>query len=81
MAGLSFLGKEERLPRALRGSLLINTVEELNNTIRDHRLGRLRQLIDTDPKLVSLMTALELWKVLCNENLARDDATSQCAFG
>ena len=57
----AFGERRETLPGALGGSVLINTVEELNNAIRDHRLGRLRQLIDIDPNLVSLMTTLESW--------------------
>lgn len=51
------------------GGLLITIEEELNKAIRDYKRGKLRQMIDIDPKLASLTTTLNLWTLLCRELL------------
>ncbi|CAN6214711.1 unnamed protein product [Urochloa humidicola] len=61
--------RRERVPAALGGALIITNEEELYQAIDDFRSGRLNQLIDVDEKVVTLMMALNMWRVLCTERL------------
>ncbi|CAL5051544.1 unnamed protein product [Urochloa decumbens] len=65
----AFGSRRERVPRALGGALIITNEEELRQAIADFKSGRLSQLIDVDDKVITLIMAWNMWRVLCSEML------------
>jgi hypothetical protein len=51
------------------GTLLITTMAELDQAIADFKHGILNQLVDIDKKQVTLLTAYDMWLLLCSKNL------------